>query len=121
MALPSDSARSPKPSRTTNTVRFTGGVIVAFISLGCGSRSVVGLAAQDAERAVELLEDNKTSEPVRQCQPAERPDEVRSSDEVARQAIGAADGHGDALLAAVHGALQRLRELVRGELFAALV
>src|SRR6185312_9265877 len=114
MALPSFSARSPKPSRTTNTVRFT---LRSLMSSG----PVVGLAAQDAERTVELLEDNKASEPMRQRQPSERPREVGPRHEIFGQPVGAADDHGDALLAAVHGALQDLRELLGAELFAARV
>src|SRR6185369_6067991 len=110
MALPSFSARSPKPSKTTSTVRFTG-----------MSWPVIGLAAQDAERTVELFQDNKTGEPVRQRQPPERPREIRARHEVARQPVGAADDQRDALLAAVHRLLQRRGELLGAQLLAALV
>ena len=82
---------------------------------------MIGLAAQDAERTVELFQDNKTGEPVRQRQPPERPREIRARHEVARQPVGAADDQRDALLAAVHRLLQRRGELLGAELLAALV
>src|SRR5207245_2558489 len=85
------------------------------------SGAVVGLAANDAVGAVELFEDNKTSEAVRQRQATERPDEVGATDELARQTVGAADRESDPVLATVHGARQLLRQLVGAELLAALV
>src|SRR5439155_24335677 len=114
MALASRSARSPKPSRTMSTVRLMDEVIAVV------SGSMVGLAAQDAERTVELFEDNNSGEAMWQRQPPERPHEVGPPDQPARQPVGAADDAGDALLAAVHRLLQRRGQLLRRELLAEL-
>src|SRR5439155_10942256 len=111
MALPSRSARSPNPSRTTRTARF----------INRTSWPVVRLAAHDADRAVELFEENKTGETVGQRQSSERPAEVGAFHQRSREPVGATDEERDPLLAGVHRRAQRLRQLVGAELASALV
>src|SRR5687768_1712894 len=78
----------------------------------------VGLAARNAESAVELFGEQNAREAVRQGQAREAEPFVGGARQLGGYALGAADDEGDDALAAAHPALQALRELGRAHALA---
>src|SRR4051812_45479195 len=105
-ALPSFSGRSPKPSRTTRRTRGT-----LLISPIYNTRlMMIRLTSDDAQGAVDLLEQDEARHPVREGHRRQRQPQIRPRDQRRRQAVGASDRERDRAAPVQHALAEVARE-----------